>query len=420
MRKSSIIKLLLVSIAISSSIVKGYSQKGDLKKVIQSDSKFLKPILSDPKYEVQIIYTQINRDSENIPSFTCSSFGINDKIYFYPASTVKMPVAFLALEKVNNLNIPELDRDANIKIGVNRKPQSQVIYDKTSNSGRPSLSHYIKKIFLVSDNDAYNRLYEFCGQEYINKSLKSKGYENTKIVHRLDALHFSPEDNRYTNPITLYKDGIIHYFQDESQTTIKYSKSFSHLQGLNKGSGFIDTKGVNREGQFNFSQKNYISLQDLHDVLKSVLFPNSVMPNQRFNLTNSDYTFVYKSMSSFPNESKYPDYSEKEDGYVKFIMFGDQPDSIPDHIRIFNKVGLAYGYLTDVAYVVDFKNKIEFIVAASIHTNENQIYNDGNYEYDSIGFPFMGHLGRAIYNFELSRKKKYAPDLSRFKFSSYE
>ena len=51
---------------------------------------------------------------------------------------------------------------------------------------------------------------------------------------------------------------------------------------------------------------------------------------------------------------------------------------------IFNKVGWAYGFLSDVSYVVDFENKVEFLVAAVIHVNENQTYNDGVYEYEKI------------------------------------
>ena len=90
--------------------------------------------------------------------------------------------------------------------------------------------------------------------------------------------------------------------------------------------------------------------------------------------------------------------------------------TIPDHIRIFNKVGDAYGFLTDAAYIVDFKNGIEFILSATIYTNENQTFNDNNYEYDEIGLPFLRDLGQAIYEVELERQREHKPDLSRFRF----
>jgi hypothetical protein len=32
--------------------------------------------------------------------------------------------------------------------------------------------------------------------------------------------------------------------------------------------------------------------------------------------------------------------------------------------------------------------------------NHNQIFNDGEYEYDALGIPFLGALGRAVYEYE--------------------
>src|SRR5260370_22477382 len=44
---------------------------------------------------VQVIYTRIDRDKNNTPSFKDFYFNVNDNNYFYPASTVKFPVAVL-------------------------------------------------------------------------------------------------------------------------------------------------------------------------------------------------------------------------------------------------------------------------------------------------------------------------------------
>lgn len=95
-------------------------------------------------------------------------------------------------------------------------------------------------------------------------------------------------------------------------------------------------------------------------------------------------------------------------------MFSNSVDSIGRNIRIFNKVGQAYGYLTDNAYIVDFKNGVEFLLSAVIYVNDNQIFNDDKYEYDEIGFPFLANLGKVIYEYELKRNKKFSPDLSKF------
>jgi len=88
---------------------------------------------------------------------------------------------------------------------------------------------------------------------------------------------------------------------------------------------------------------------------------------------------------------------------------------MPKNIRIFNKVGWAYGFLTDVAYIVDFEKNIEFMLSATIYCNEDGILNDDKYDFDSIGNPFLEKLGNLVYDYEIKRERKVTPDLSRFK-----
>ncbi|MFX6011384.1 hypothetical protein ABTE87_22095, partial [Acinetobacter baumannii] len=57
----------------------------------------------------QIIYTQINRDKNNKPHFTNYYFNVDANNYFNPASTVKLPLAFLSLEKFNDLRVKNID-----------------------------------------------------------------------------------------------------------------------------------------------------------------------------------------------------------------------------------------------------------------------------------------------------------------------
>jgi hypothetical protein len=150
-------------------------------------------------------------------------------------------------------------------------------------------------------------------------------------------------------------------------------------------------------------------------MLKAVLFPQSVPQQQRFDLSEEDYQFLYKYMSILPKESSFPTYDTSYyDGYCKFLMWGDKKEAISKNIRIFNKVGDAYGYMIDNAYIVDFDKKIEFMLSAVILCNEDMIFNDGKYEYEKIGFPFFGNLGRVIYNYEITRKRKFQADLSNF------
>jgi hypothetical protein len=113
-------------------------------------------------------------------------------------------------------------------------------------------------------------------------------------------------------------------------------------------------------------------------------------------------------MSMWPSESKYPSYDSKEvwETDVKFNLLGSEKNiKIPNGLRIYNKVGFAYGYITDASYIVDFEKGIEFILSTTIYVNKDGIFNDDKYETDDIALPFMKKVGEAIYNYEKNRKK---------------
>ncbi len=364
------------------------------------------------KHEVQILYTQINRDKHNKPSFTSYKYRLDAKQYFYPASTVKLASAILALEKLNDLNIPGLSSHTSLRIDSVCCRQTSVAHDSSARDFLPSIAHYIKKIFLVSDNDAHNRLYEFIGQQELNERLWKKGYKDVKLTNRL-SWAASPEENRYTNPFTFYEgEKVIHQQPLAFNAEVYRSKLKTTLKGIGymRGDSLV-------QAPKDFSESNYLSIESLHDILKAVIFPEAVKKKQRFNLTEDDYHLLYTYMSMLPRESDYPKYDTTAyyDGYGKYFMFGDTKARMPSHIRIFNKVGQAYGFLIDDAYIVDFENKVEFLLTAVIYVNEDGILNDDNYEYEDVGIPFLANLGRVIYEYEKKRPRQYPPDLSRYR-----
>ncbi len=410
-----VLTLLLVLTGTSSLM----AQKNLLKKLLHRNAGQFEAVLQQPdQYDVQIVYTQVDRDENNFPHFTTHTYQLDEKKYYYPASTVKMPVAFLALEKINQLKIMGLDKNSTLKTGAGSPPQTSAETDPTAISGLPSVAHYIKKIFLVSDNDANNRLYELLGQAQLNEALWEKGFENVKIVHRLGIGGFDEEANRHTNPVSFFEGEKMLYHQGE---VYSYADRNFQLNETLRGKGYYaDGQLVNEP--FDFSKKNYISLKTQQDILKAVIFPEVTPARQRFDLTEDDYRFLYRVMSELPRESRFPKYDHEPDHYVKFFMFGDnrEDEKMPASVRIFNKVGWAYGFLTDVAYVVDFEAGVEFFLAATIHVNEDGIFNDDNYEYETVGLPFLANLGRVIYDYEKKRKRKYKPDLSKFKIENYD
>ncbi|MEO6404934.1 MAG: serine hydrolase [Ferruginibacter sp.] len=363
-------------------------------------------------WNVQVIYTQINRKKNGEPELINHYFNTKDQAYFYPASTVKFPVALLALQKLNELKESGIDLNTSMLNLATYNGQSDVYNEPNSPDGRPTIANYVKKIFLVSDNDAFNRLYEFLGQDYINRELQKKGYMSAQILHRLD-IFLSEDENRHTNEIAFYdSSGKIIYRQPMQFNTTKYPDRKDSL-----GNGYY-SGGLLKNDPMNFSKKNRISLTDLHAILTSLIFPKAVKPSQRFNINENDRKMVLEYMSMFPGESKFPAYdSSYQDVYSKFILMGAGKEPMPAGIRIFNKEGDAYGHMIDVAYVVDFEKNIEFMASAIIYCNVDGILNDDKYDYDLIGKPFMKNLGQALYNYEVNRPRQVQPNLSSFKFN---
>ncbi|HYE55313.1 MAG TPA: serine hydrolase [Chitinophagaceae bacterium] len=377
----------------------------------QHASPLLLKVLNNPdSFQYQLIYTQIDRDKNNRPGFKHYYLHVDRNRYFNPASTVKMPLAFLALEKINELNIKGLNKGTPMLTDSSFDAQSKAWHDSSAANYLPSIAHYIKKIFLVSDNDAYNRLYEFIGQETINNKLWQKGYTDTRITRRFVTM--TEEQNRYTNRIRFVKDGQTIYNQPPAYSNAKFNFSRKLLVGhshYNRNEELVNAP-------MDFTTHNNYPLEDQQQVLQSVIFPASVRANQRFKLTEDDYKFLYHYMSAYPSESKFPAYDTARyfNSYTKFFMFRAGKTVPPPNIRVFNKTGWSYGFLTDAAYIIDLENNIEFMLTGTIYVNRDGVLNDNKYEYEETGYPFFKEVGNIIYQHELKRPRKYKPNLSRF------
>ncbi|WP_421829782.1 serine hydrolase [Larkinella sp.] len=405
----------ILAILLSLSGFQTTAQQTDkfLDGLLKKSPELFGRVLANPaKYDVQILYTQINRDEKNRPLFKSYRYRLDKDRYFYPASTVKLPAVLLSLEKINQLSKtqPGLSIYTPLLTDSLAGIQSAVSADQTAENGLPSVAHYARKILMASDNDAFNRLYEFMGQCEMNERLRDKGYRNLRIVHRL-SIPLTPEQNRRTNALRLVKSDTVLY----QQPVLFCDKIFRPEKPIRRGVGYLKDGTLVKE-PFDFTEKNAFSLEDQQEMLKAVLFPDDVPVRKRFDLTSDDYRFLYRYLSQLPRESTFPKYdSTYYDSFCKFLVFGDAKSQIPSSVRIFNKVGDAYGYMIDNAYIVDFDKGVEFLLSAVIYCNEDGIFNDDAYDYQTVGYPFMANLGRIIFDYEVERKRLNPPDLSRFR-----
>lgn len=359
---------------------KNHERLNPIENALQSKNTHIKNVVEQIEdYEVQIMLSKIHREEDQI-YFEDFEFRVNDSVYFYPASTVKLPIAILTLEKLNQQDSISIDTPFFIE------------GDTITSTFRADITD----IFAVSSNDTYNRLFEFLGKDNINKNLNDKDITPTRISHRLST------DNAYeliTKPIIFSKnDSTLFTSQSIYNTEIKHLE----LEHIKKGIGYY-SKGELISEPMDFSLKNYYPIKAQHEIMKRIFFPEVFEKHQRFDLSDTQYIFLRETMAVIPKTVGY-DPKTYYDSYVKFFMFGDSKKPIPSHIKIHNKVGYAYGYLTDNAYIIDTKNNVEYILTATIHVNANKIYNDDTYEYETVGIPFLAALGREIHHQIMSAK----------------
>ncbi|MDC6367717.1 MULTISPECIES: serine hydrolase [Flavobacteriaceae] len=349
--------------------------------VLQSDRPNIKKVVdSIGQHEIQIRYTQIDRKNDSV-FFKDFDFQVDEQKYFYPASTVKFPAAVAALEKLNGIDSLSLHSRFYIE----------------GDSIETTFAQCISEIFAVSDNAANNRLIEFLGQDNLNQRMQNRGVNPIRIAHRLST---ADADNVTTTPLIFYLNDST---TAPSAIIVNSPPKPLKISGVNKGIGFIAEDSLFLE-PFDFSLKNHFPIQAQDALLKRIIFPEAFPKELQFELSKEQRDFLLETMSTLPGKLGY-DPEEYYDSYVKFFMYGDSKAPIPDYIKIYNKVGYAYGTLTDCAYIKDTKNNIDFMVTATILVNSNGIFNDNTYDYDEVGIPFLAQLGKELYQYELNRKR---------------
>ncbi len=364
----------------------GCTFKSDPIKSVLKEDEFLRKILKDKdSYELQILYTEVSKNSVGQAEFSDFQFQVNDEQYFYPASTIKLPITILALSKINELRAEgsNISPKSKIKLSLINNNNEIILKDSIT-----SFQNLIADVFLVSDNSASNVLIDFIGYNYFNSSMSNLGFENTYLNHK-----FNPDPFVESSWIISNIDNEI-ISSNENQITVSASSNTSNLKKGKKR--FIN--GEIKNESLDFSLKNRSSLTDMHNIMKNLIYPETSL--SKFNLNVEDYDFLRYWMSRFTYEdlgAKYIGDDKLFNSYNKFFIHGTDTILKNTDVRVYNKIGQAYGTSTDSAFIKNYKEDLEFFLTATIYTNKNEVINDNIYEYGDIAIPFLSKLSKALY-----------------------
>lgn len=355
------------------------------------------PILADPAaHRVQVVLGElVPRGGRTVLVQSTYRAGAE---YFYPASTVKLCGALAALERLNALRRtegPALDEDTPLTFEPFREGAPRLERDESNlDGGTINLRHMIRKVCLVSDNEAYNRLYDFCGQDWLNQRMWRAGLPSTRLTHRLSVV-LTAEENRATPAVELRPAGAV-FRQGAQRGSLALENR--GLAGLEVGTRrFDDEPGQERPMDFRF--KNGIALVDLQRCLVRALRPDVLVEGgEPFDLTAEQRELLLDALSTYPADSPNPRYERERypDDHVKFFLPGLLRVLPKERLRVANKVGLAYGFATDTAYVEDCVTGRSFFLAATIYANADGVVGDDRYEYDTVALPWLADVAEVV------------------------
>src|SRR5215207_2824815 len=111
------------------------------------------------EHRVQILLATVGADAKGRPVLARRGYRV-DAEYYYPASAVKLIGAIAALEDLDERRIREPRLSEDTPLVFHPLFEGEVIEDRDPThlaDGRITLRHEIRKLFLVSDNAAFNR-----------------------------------------------------------------------------------------------------------------------------------------------------------------------------------------------------------------------------------------------------------------------
>ncbi|QDZ24048.1 hypothetical protein A3770_12p65660 [Chloropicon primus] len=409
-------------------------------------------VLSNPKaFRFQCSLKTCNEDEHN-PRGMMRYVYRSDEEYFYPASTIKVCVAVAALHVLRRVVSSSPGGLLGQSFGIttplifhyrrrmeegNSREKDMVCTigtDSTNKSQcRITLGHLIRNVFLVSSNGAFNLLLDFVGRKTLQKFLSSKlGFRHFRIEHYLQDSGFGPQpgvvDGLLGVEATMatglvvglrcgdaFCDGIDCRGNASSQLEgvvaplfedcLVGTRHVSTAGDWDRAAGDRDDGGrIVHDGPKDFRGKNQASLTELQDFLSLVVRPDLHGAGSASGeiLSFPDRLWLMEAMAKGTTDSFNPEYLEGGDGeyfyeWNKFFLPGVKKARDSRAFRIYNKLGQAYGFSLDNAYVFDVETGKSFFLAACIYTNANGVLNDGegNYEYEQIAHPFLASLAEA-------------------------
>lgn len=360
--------------------------EGDLDSLLRSD-QVVRKVLDDPTFRFQLKFSVIG-ECERIDQSPLT-ISIGEDQYFYPASTVKLPIALLTLEKIKKLNL-ELDDqliiDDIVDCGNKR-------YIERCSSEKLTFRRLLRELIIVSDNDHYNALYHFLTPKEIMDRLSELGYNGTRIYKSFTGCDVV--NQLKTNSLKVLRNGSVVYTQKASVMALNEMTNcffYDEMKLIGQKHEY-DRRIV--DGPFDFNYNLDIPLEELHEMMMRLFVKQTYIVDLQWDMLDKHEVFIKRTLAGFPKDltdSKFYDQDKYPNNVFKFFMEGRSGD----HVMYHSKIGLSYGFTTETCYFDIPESCNDFLVSVSLYTNSNKTVNDGDYEYEEIARPVLQRIAKLL------------------------
>jgi hypothetical protein len=300
-----------------------------------------------------------------------------DAEYTYPASAIKTFASVTALRELERLqsegHAVELDTPI-VLCALGRR---------RCHDGRTTLADEIRKMQIVSDNRAFNRLYDFVGHRAMNELAWAMGFASVRIRHRM----YDVDDEavrRTTAKLELRPRQGEAVVVPERTSDLELPPP-TIANGLEIGDARL-VHGKRIDGPMDFRDKNAVTLRDLHRLCLALARPDLPgMPQLGISAAHREALLAVMAEGDAQDPARY-----------KPMMKGIARVLLPAKVRYVSKAGRAFGFHLDNAYIEDRESGRAMAVTAVLYANADGVLDDDRYEYDTVTRPFFDHLGETL------------------------
>jgi hypothetical protein len=356
-------------------------------------------VLDDPeRYRLQLLLTTVERsEGEHPPRLVEHAFRV-DAEYVYPASAIKTFATVAALHQLEELQSKHGRRiglDSPLTLCSGRSTRCARSEDESNlEGGLITLGHEIRKMQLVSNNTAFNRLVQFAGMDQLHAVLSAMGFDEVRVFHPLWVSKARGDEG--LSPalvITPTRGKKVRIPLRERQAM----PAVVELPRMQIGKAYLDDDKVLVEEAMDFTPKNWVGLRDFHLLTQAIVLPEHPgLPH--LDLEKRHLRFLRRAMREDPLRSTNPVYTDEHKSELRYktMLEGVLRKHSREHITYLNKAGRAYGFHLENAYLSDRKSKQAFFITVVLYVNDNGVLNDDLYQYDQISRPFLKDLGAAL------------------------